>query len=146
MAVSLKELSKMAEGFEVELSGFDSETVFPVRLSRPSLLRLAADGEIPNTLLAAAGTLFSSNILAANGRDGEGMPDTYRVMERIARASLVSPTLEEIESAGLHLTDQQLIEIYSFSQTGVKPLHSFRKVQADSAADPYGEGLPEKAE
>lgn len=146
MAVSLKDLEKMAEGFEVELSGFEHGTVFPVRLSRPSLLRLAGTGEIPNTLLAAANTLFSSTMLAAAGTDGSGMPDTYQVMERIAKASLVSPTFEEIESAGLHLTDSQLIEIYNFSQHGIRPLHSFREVERDSSADSDGKDVPNAAQ
>lgn len=143
--ISFEELKKASEGEEIELHGFSSGETITVRLRRPSLLRLAGSGEIPNLLLPAANSLFVGGIMGAVADKGERLPDTYKVMEAIARASLVSPTFEDFEKAGVSLTDSQLIEIFQYAQTGVKSVEPFRKDGEDPDPDRHGEGVPKKA-
>ena len=69
--------------------------------------------------------------------------DLYLMM---ALASLVSPTWDELEEAGLSLTDSQLVYIYNYSQTGVDALRRFREGRkASNSANPV-ETVPEKAQ
>ena len=57
----------------------------------------------------------------------EDAQQTKEVMTLIAKHSLISPTLEEIESVGLTLSMQQLLDIYSYVNTGIEELIPFRK-------------------
>lgn len=58
------------------------------------------------------------------------MGEIFRV---IARAALVSPSYDELEEAGLTLTDSQLLYIYNYSQTGVDALRRFREKQESAS-------------
>lgn len=130
MAVTpILELREYAEGMEVELPGFVEEKPIVVKLRRPSMLLLAQEGVIPNPLLSAASELFRS------GKTGEkaGIKDMGEIFRVIARAALVSPSYDELEEAGLTLTDSQLLYIYNYSQTGVDALRRFREKQESAS-------------
>ena len=45
----------------------------------------------------------------------------------MGKASLEEPSFDDIKEAGLELTDEQMMAIFSYSQEGVKALESFRK-------------------
>ena len=92
---------------EVALPGFIPGEPFIVKLRRPSLIRLAKEGQIPNQLLGAAAKLFSDGMNP--GKDGT--------------------SFEELEAAGIELTDDQLIHIYLYTQKGVQMLNGFREKQ-----------------
>lgn len=127
MAVTtLEQLKQYSEGSEVELPGFVEGESITVKLKRPSLMMLAQDGGIPNALLGSASDLFKNGVTNSM-KDGTAFKQTSETLIRVAKASLVSPTYEDFEKAGLSLTDMQLIFIYNFSQTGVNSFKSFRK-------------------
>lgn len=122
---SITQLSEYAKGQIVRLPDFAPDQPFVARLKRPSMLVLAKSGKIPNSLLETASSLFDGKSNMANNSNNT-MGDMYRVLEIIAEASLVSPTMAEIKSAGIELTDEQLIAIFNYSQQGVEGLKSFR--------------------
>lgn len=122
---SIAQLSEYAKGQVVRLPDFAPDQPFVARLKRPSMLVLAKSGKIPNSLLETASSLFDGKSNMANNSNNT-MGDMYRVLEIIAEASLVSPTMAEIKSAGIELTDEQLIAIFNYSQQGVEGLKSFR--------------------
>lgn len=122
---SIAQLSEYAKGQVVRLPDFAPDQPFVARLKRPSMLVLAKSGKIPNSLLETASSLFDGKSNATNNSNNT-MGDMYRVLEIIAEASLVSPTMAEIKSAGIELTDEQLIAIFNYSQQGVEGLKSFR--------------------
>ena len=122
---SIAQLSEYAKGQVVRLPDFAPDQPFVARLKRPSMLVLAKSGKIPNSLLETASSLFDGKSNMANNSDNT-MGDMYGVLEIIAEASLVSPTMAEIKSAGIELTDEQLIAIFNYSQQGVEGLKSFR--------------------
>lgn len=122
---SISQLSEYAKGQVVRLPDFAPDQPFVARLKRPSMLVLAKSGKIPNSLLETASSLFDGKSNMANNSNNT-MGDMYRVLEIIAEASLVSPTMAEIKSAGIELTDEQLIAIFNYSQQGVEGLKSFR--------------------
>ena len=129
MAVtSIEKLKKIAQGQEVELQGWDEEP-FVCVLKRPSLLGLVENGDIPNPLLHAAYILFNGSNNPKDQVNLKEMNDLYRI---IAKAAMVNPTYDQVVEAGLELTDMQLLEIYRFTQLGVKSLISFRTKQEDT--------------
>lgn len=124
---SIDELKAMAKGEIVELKGFGTET-FVARLRRPSLLNMVTNSKIPNTLLSASHTVFFG---AKTSKDVVSMDESNQLYRIVAKEALVEPTLEQIEEAGLELTDEQLIEIFQYTQVGVRALESFHKKQKD---------------
>ena len=124
---SVTDLQSYAAGTVVRFPDFAEGQPFVARVRRPSLLVLAKQGKIPNTLLSAAGELFTKGGGGMDS-DNEGMlGDMYDIMHIICEASLMQPTMKDIEGVGLSLSDDQLMAIFNYSQTGVKALESFRK-------------------
>ena len=129
MAVtSIEKLKQLSHGQEGELQGWDEEP-FVCILKRPSLLGLVENGDIPNPLLHAAYILFNGSNDPKDQINLKEANDLYRI---IAKAAMVNPTYQDVIDAGLELTDMQLLEIYRFTQLGVKSLISFRSKQENT--------------
>ena len=122
---SIEDLKKIAEGQEVELIGWGEEP-FVCKLKRPSMLGLVANGDIPNPLLNAAYILFNG---AKTTKDVINMKEQKELLTIMAKTAMVEPTYDDLEKIGLELTDAQLLEIYNYTQIGIKALTSFRAKQ-----------------
>ena len=120
------------------IPGWFGETV-EVELKRPSILALAAAGAIPNPLMKTAHKLFYSGI----NPDGGDLAEEGRVLLEVAKAALVKPSFDELEAAGIELTDEQLIAIFQFTQLGAKALDRFRQLPADPDGDIRGAEVSE---
>lgn len=120
------QLSEYSKGQVVQLPDFAPGQPFVVRLRRPSLLVLMKNGKIPNSLLGEASSLFDKNKKNDREVDPSRMSNMLSIMETLAEAALVSPTYEEIKSAGVALTDEQLMAIFNYTQGGIEDLKSFR--------------------
>ena len=123
---SISQLSEYAKGQIIRLPGFAPDQPFVARLKRPSMLVLVKNGKIPNSLMETASALFDGKKKETDDSNN-AMGDMYEVLKIVAEASLVSPTMAEIEDAGIELTDEQLIAIFNYSQQGVEGLKSFRE-------------------
>lgn len=123
---SISQLSEYAKGQIIRLPGFAPDQPFVARLKRPSMLVLVKNGKIPNSLMETASALFDGKKKETDD-SSNAMGDMYEVLKIVAEASLVSPTMAEIEDAGIELTDEQLIAIFNYSQQGVEGLKSFRE-------------------
>ena len=124
---TLADLQSYAKGTVVRFPDFAEGQPFVARVRRPSMLVLAKHGKIPNTLLTAAGELFSKGGAGMDADNENMLSDVYGICEVIARASLVQPTYDEIQQAGMELSDDQIMAIFNYTQNGVKALESFRK-------------------
>ena len=125
----MKFANSAAMGKKVELIGWDEEPI-EVILRRPSLLGLATKGAIPNPLMTTAKNLFFKGLAADCDLKTAG-----EVMQIVAKEALVSPTWDELQEAGIELTDRQLIEIFGYAQNGAQALSSFRNKPTDTVAD-----------
>lgn len=123
---TIDEMREYAKGTLVELPPFAEGQPFVARLRRPSILALAKAGKIPNQLLSKAGKLFNSGAAGLDTDDENMLTDVYDIAMTIVKAALVSPTVEEIADAGLELSDNQIMAIFSYTQTGIEALKSFR--------------------
>ena len=124
--LSLDDIKNYAKGDVVQLSDFGPGKPFIVRLRRPSMMALAKAGKIPNTLLNAAEEMFRKGVSGVKDEENV-LAELYDVLEIIAEAALVEPTYEQFKEAGLEISDQNLIEIFQYTQLGVSALESFRK-------------------
>lgn len=117
--MSIDEIAKKAQPQIVEIPGWDEGTI-NVKLKRPSMLNLASQGLIPNSLLVAAQKVFTQTV------DSEvSLQDISKVMETVVKAALVEPTWEEFEERDLKLTDDQIVTIFTYTQRGLKGLETF---------------------
>lgn len=124
---SVTDLHKYSSGTVVRFPDFAEGQPFVARVRRPSMLVLAKSGKIPNSLLSTAGELFARGGAALDSDDKNMLSNFYDTCRIICEAALVQPTLAEIEGAGMYLSDDQLMAIFNYTQTGVKALTSFRK-------------------
>lgn len=120
---SIDDLKKYNDGAVVELPPFAEGQPFVVKMKRPSLMRLATNGTIPNALMDSATSLFEGD---TNVKDKFVLSNMLRVMEIVCESAFVSPSWEEIKSSGIELTDDQLIAAFNYTQNGIKALDSFR--------------------
>lgn len=124
---SIVDLEKYKNGSIIELPSFGEGQPFVARVRRPSMLKLAKNGQIPNSLLAAAGEMFTRGSESMDVDNPQLLADLYDVCRIMAEATLIEPSLADIESAGLELTDDQLMALFNFSQAGVQALEPFRE-------------------
>ena len=124
---TVSDLQSYAAGTIVRFPDFGDGQPFVARVRRPSMLVLAKQGKIPNTLLAAAGELFSKGGGGLDADNENMLSDLYSIMDVIANAALIQPSMREIREAGLELSDDQMMAIFNYTQTGVRALESFRQ-------------------
>lgn len=122
---SLTSLEQYAQGQVVQLPSFAEGQPFIARLRRPSLLVLIKSGKVPNSLMETANSLFAGN--GINTKDPSALKDVVGVMDVICEASFLEPSWEQIQAAGVELTDDQYMAVFNYSQQGVKALESFRE-------------------
>lgn len=127
---SLEQIAKYKEGVVVELPPFADGQPFVARMIRPSMLGLIKSGKIPNSLLNQATSLFANgaNALNGTGKNATSANELFEVIDVIVDAALLEPTIEDIRSVGMDLSDDQLMAIFTYTQRGVKALEQFRTV------------------
>lgn len=123
---SLVELQSYRDGKVIELPPFAEGQPFVARVTRPSMLMLVKEGKIPNTLLTSANEIFQNGAGSYDTEDKDALGELFDVIDIICDASLLEPTLQDIKDAGLSLTDEQMMFLFSYAQNGVKALDSFR--------------------
>lgn len=123
---SIADLQQYAGGIVVRFPDFAEGQPFVARVRRPSLLVLAKQGKIPNTLLSAAGDLFNNGGVGGKA-DDDTLGDMYDICKIVCEACLIQPSMQDIEAAGIEITDEQLMAIFNYSQVGVKALTNFRQ-------------------
>lgn len=122
---SLEQLKQYANGNIVRLPDFAEGQPFVAKLKRPSILGMAKQGKIPNSLLVKTNELFVQSG-SLDTEENSMMQEIYDVIDLIASETFVEPTYKEIKSTGIELTDEQMMFIFNYSQQGVKALESFR--------------------
>lgn len=122
---TIDDLRGYAQGAIVKLPPFGEGQPFIARMRRPSLMFLIKTGKIPNSLISQATSLFAkgNNSLATKEVDVKELMD---ITEAIAEASMIEPSYQDIKNAGIQLSDDQLMAIFSYTQQGVKALENFR--------------------
>lgn len=132
---SITKLNAYANGQIVELPPFAEGQPFFARIRRPSMLALAKSGKIPNSLLETANELFTGSVGSkSNKKDPVTLKEIFGILDIICEACFLEPTYKEIKEAGMELTDDQLMFVFNYSQTGVKALENFRKQQGSTGS------------
>lgn len=125
---SLDDLRSYTQGEIVSLPGFSANQPFVVRMTKPDLMTLVAEGVVPNALLKSAVEIFDGEIKPSEIFDHtDFLTDLISVGNTLAKSCFVEPTYEELESSGMKLTFEQAQAIFSYAQQTVGKLTTFRK-------------------
>lgn len=95
-------------------------------------MALAVEGKIPNTLLTEVTKLFNGkNKLASKvlENNGDAFIQLGQLMDILAKASLVNPTMKQLDEINVTLTQEMKTAIMMYFQSGVEGLKNFRKEQ-----------------
>ena len=122
---SLQEIKDKAAGQVVELPGWDDDPVF-FRLQRPAMAVLVKQGKIPNGLLNVVESLFEVKDIGDTKKESPSYKQYAELLCVIAEAALVEPAYADVQDL---LTDEQLLEIYQYTQGGLAGLRKFRERQ-----------------
>lgn len=124
---TIEELKSYQRGQLVVLPPFAEGQPFIARLRRPSLMVLIKRGKIPNQLIAMATKMFANGGGAIDSDDADSIVELLDVVDVLAEAAFVQPTYKQLQEAGIQLTDDQYMALFSYTQNGVEGLKSFRK-------------------
>jgi len=138
---NLEQLKAMAECDLLELPRYKENIPFVVKVKRASLLNLIRKGVIPNTLLSAAEELFYGK-KASKGVDLDQLTNVMFVM---AETALVEPSVADLESVGLTLTDEQLVALFNYTQKGLEGIAKFPTKPTDNISVENGETVQDEA-
>ena len=144
---SLETIRIASQGNLVDIPGYADGEMFTVRLRKPNMLTLMKSGRIPNTLLESANGLFQGTKKESTKINStKEWLDMCELLSLMCEACLVSPTWKELTDAGIELTQEQMLAIFSYSQGGVKSLEPFRNKQGDrkTTRDDSDVSLPSK--
>lgn len=122
---SIQDLVSYSQGQIVKLPDFSEGQPFYARLRRPSMLSLMSNGKIPNSLVITANRLFNGK--GMDDRNENSMSEVLQLLEVICESAFVEPSYKELKEAGVHLTDQQYMTVFNYTQEGVKALEPFRR-------------------
>ena len=122
---SIQDLVSYSKGQIVKLPDFSEGQSFYARLRRPSMLSLMSNGKIPNSLVITANRLFNGK--GMDDRNENSMSEVLQLLEVICESAFVEPSYKELKEAGVHLTDQQYMAVFNYTQEGVKALEPFRR-------------------
>lgn len=122
---SIQDLISYSQGQIVKLPDFSEGQPFYARLRRPSMLSLMSNGKIPNSLVITANRLFNGK--GMDDRNENSMSEVLQLLEVICESAFVEPSYKELKETGVHLTDQQYMAVFNYTQEGVKALEPFRR-------------------
>ena len=126
----------------VELSGWNEEP-FVCRLRRVGLYEMMAAGCVPNPLIPVVRDLFMGMGKAVQKDLSD--PEDVQAFLALARAALVEPGYQDLQEAGILLTDQQILEIFFYATRGVRALSTFRR-GAGAGIIGHGEAIRDEAQ
>ena len=129
---SINTLKGYMKGTLIKLPSFGPGQEFYARLKRPSMSDIIKNGEIPNALLDTANDLFAEGTQVLANGDSNTTKDLFDVMDKLCEATFVEPSYSDIKEAGIKLTDEQMMFVFSYTQNGVKALDSFREESKNS--------------
>lgn len=137
--LSIEQLREMATPI-IEIPDFENKGTIKIRVQKPRLMAMAAQGKIPNHLLGVVNNMVS-------GREKEKkepkIEDVTKLYELYCRACLVEPTYDEFKGI---ITDEQMGAIFDWAMGGISQLDTFREDKGNGTSNNNGKTLQEKTE
>lgn len=129
--LSLQELKNMATT-TIEIPNFDNSGTIKVRVQKPRLMAMAAQGEIPNHLIGIVNQMMFPS---KREKKEPTVEEVAKIYELYCRACLVDPYYDEIKDI---ITDNQMFAIYEWAMGDAKKLETFRTNEGNGPSNNNG--------
>ena len=137
--ITIEQIKEMATPI-IEIPNFDNTGTIKVRVKKPNLVNMAANGKIPNYLMSIAAAEMGIRKREEKPVD-ELINDVAKTMELYCRACLVEPTYDEFKE---YMTDEQMEAIFDWAMGDIKKVEPFRDDKGNGEPDNDGEGVSKK--
>lgn len=139
--LNIEELRKMAV-ITIDIPDFEGTGTIKVKVQRPRIMAMAAQGKIPNALMGVAAK--TAGLGAGKKKDSpeNTLKDIANMMELYCKACLVEPSYDEFKDI---MTDEQAEAIFDWATGGVRQLETFRDEQKNDTDNNDGKGVSKKA-
>lgn len=135
--LSIEELRKMASPV-IEIPNFDGTGSIKVRVRKPNLVSMAAEGKVPNYLMSVAANMMGLGDDKKSKDEKEQVREVAQMMELYCQACLIEPSYEEFKEI---MTEEQMEAIFNWAMGDVKELEKFRAVEGNGSSDDNGERI-----
>lgn len=141
--LSIDKLREMAQPI-IDIPNFDGTGTIKVRVQKPKLMSLAAQGKIPNHLMRIAVTKLTGKkpTIEKEPDELEKVKQTSEMIELYCFACLVEPRYEDFKDI---MTDDQKFEIFNWGIGEVSALDSFRTDKGNGSSNNNGKEVSEEA-
>lgn len=129
--ISIQELKKMAMPI-IEIPDFEGTGTIKVRVQKPRLMAMAAQGKIPNHLLGIVNNMMFPS---KKEKKEPNIEEIARIYELYCRACLVEPSYDEVKDI---ITDEQMEAIFDWAMGDMKKLETFRSNEGDGSSNNTG--------
>jgi len=137
--ISIEELRKQATTV-IEIPNFNNTGTIKVRVQKPRLMAMVAQGKIPNHLLGVVNDMMFGR---KKEKKDPKLEDVTKVYELYCRACLVEPTYDQFKDI---ITDEQMQYIFDWAMGGTRELETFRTDEGNGTSDNTGKQVQGKAE
>lgn len=120
-----------------EIEIYDVEgNPFKIKVQRPRIMAMAAQGKIPNPLMGIA-----TKMVSGKGVEKGNIKELAQMIELYCRVCMVEPTYDDMKNT---IDDDQMFAIFSWATSEVSKLSSFRNNKEDGPDNNDGEGVSKK--
>lgn len=137
--LSIEQLKNMATTI-IEIPDFEGTGTIKVRVQKPRLMAMAAQGKIPNHLLGIVNNMMFPS---KKEKKEPNIEEIAKIYELYCRACLVEPSYDEVKDI---MTDEQMSAIFDWAMGDAKKLETFRANEGNGSSDNNGEQVQEKTE
>lgn len=129
--LSIEQLKNMATTI-IEIPDFEGTGTIKVRVQKPRLMAMVAQGKIPNHLLGIVNNMMFPS---KKEKKEPNIEEIAKIYELYCRACLVEPSYDEIKDI---MTDEQMSAIFDWAMGDVKKLETFRANEGDGTSNNTG--------
>lgn len=129
--LSIEQLKNMAT-IVIEIPDFEGTGTIKVRVQKPRLMAMAAQGKIPNHLLGIVNNMMFPS---KKEKREPNIEEIAKIYELYCRACLVEPSYDEIKDI---MTDEQMSAIFDWAMGDVEKLETFRSNEGDGTSNNNG--------
>ena len=124
----------------IEIPDFEGTGTIKVRVKKPRLMAMAAQGKIPNHLLGIVNNMMFPS---KKEKKEPNIEEIAKIYELYCRACLVEPSYDEIKDI---MTDEQMSAIFDWAMGDVKKLDTFHSNKGNGSSNNTSEQVREKTE
>lgn len=138
--LSIEQLKKLAL-ITIDIPDFENKGTIKVRVQKPRLMKMAAEGKIPNSLMSTAMEMTGYDTGESKKDSKVDLTKIAGMLELYCKTCLVEPTYEEFKDI---MTDEQMMAIFDWATGDLIKMSNFREDEEDGTGNNDGKDVSNK--